>query len=203
METLLFSLYELMTELIPFLLAFCLIRRKGQRNRFSGADVLLFLFAFYVMAVFRVTGAGTIYEAGRLRPEYIWKRINLIPFSNRIDMIGYLLNVAMLVPFGLLTPLIFCGMDRGGRVTLGGFLFSLLIELSQILSSRGTDVDDLIMNTIGAAVGYGLYCLWRGIVKTGKARYALSALPVCVLAMYFGRCLLYNYLGLIHLVYGI
>jgi glycopeptide antibiotics resistance protein len=41
-----------------------------------------------------------------------------------------------------------------GRATLIGCLFSISIELMQLtLSTRATDVDDVIFNTLGAALG--------------------------------------------------
>ncbi|PEN41753.1 hypothetical protein CN630_30500, partial [Bacillus wiedmannii] len=38
-----------------------------------------------------------------------------------------------------------------------GFFFSLAIELSQLLNSRITDIDDVFTNTLGAIIGYVLY----------------------------------------------
>lgn len=47
---------------------------------------------------------------------------------------------------------------RGHRslrsVALSGAAFSLLIECSQLLTSRACDIDDLIANTLGAVLGY-------------------------------------------------
>ena len=39
------------------------------------------------------------------------------------------------------------------------FLLSLGIELAQLLNYRVSDVDDLIMNTLGAFLGYALLML--------------------------------------------
>ncbi len=36
-------------------------------------------------------------------------------------------------------------------------VFSLAIELGQLLDNRITDIDDLSMNTLGAIIGYLLY----------------------------------------------
>jgi len=40
---------------------------------------------------------------------------------------------------------------------LAGFCFSLAIELSQLFNNRGTNIDDLIANTLGAVLGYVLF----------------------------------------------
>lgn len=45
-----------------------------------------------------------------------------------------------------------------------GFLLSLSIEIIQLpFAVRASDVDDLILNTLGCMVGYGIYALVRKI----------------------------------------
>jgi len=72
----------------------------------------------------------------------------------RIDLIG---NVAFFVPFGLLLSLL-----RPGRpdryVVTGAAAFSLLLELAQFATGAGSfDVDDLLLNTVGAGIGCAAY----------------------------------------------
>lgn len=69
-------------------------------------------------------------------------------------------NVLAFVPVGLS----FAGLGKGrgfkafGRAVAAAFLLSLLIETLQLfLPTRATDVDDLIFNTAGAAVGAMLF----------------------------------------------
>jgi glycopeptide antibiotics resistance protein len=78
-------------------------------------------------------------------------------------LINLLGNIVVFVPlgFGLAGAL---NRNRlsvavGGAV-LGGFALSLMIELLQLtLPSRATDIDDLIFNTLGAAIGAAGYAL--------------------------------------------
>jgi len=47
------------------------------------------------------------------------------------------------------------------KVVLLGFLISLLVEVIQLFASkRSFDVDDLILNTLGAGIGFLLYRLF-------------------------------------------
>ena len=72
------------------------------------------------------------------------------------------LNVVMTVPFGFLWPLV---RQRRGlwRTVLAAFLLSLCIELVQPLlpTARMSDITDLICNTAGGLIGYGLYRPWK------------------------------------------
>ncbi len=79
------------------------------------------------------------------------------------DMI--FLNIAMLVPFGILVPLIFKKLDSSFKVIMSGFVFSLCIEIIQYVTGRGLfELDDLLNNTIGAALGYIMLTIFRKII---------------------------------------
>ena len=64
-------------------------------------------------------------------------------------------NLLLLLPVGLLGPIALPWLDRWPRVLLGAFAISLAIELAQLwIPDRAADVDDLLLNVAGAAIGY-------------------------------------------------
>ena len=64
-------------------------------------------------------------------------------------------NVAAFVPFGFILPIVVSWMRSGGAIILSGFLTSLTVELLQLVTRVGSfDVDDLILNTLGTALGF-------------------------------------------------
>ena len=70
---------------------------------------------------------------------------------------------------GILLPVVFRRLDRFPKVLLAGAGLSLCIELLQLpFSVRASDVDDLILNTLGVIVGYGIYALFRRRKRHGK-----------------------------------
>ena len=70
-------------------------------------------------------------------------------YSLLINILG---NIVMFMPFGFFPPLLW---DTSGKKTVAlGFCVSLLIELTQLFLPRSTDVDDLILNTAGTALGF-------------------------------------------------
>jgi glycopeptide antibiotics resistance protein len=73
----------------------------------------------------------------------------------RVNTLG---NVAAFLPAGMLPPLIWPrAFGSARRAALGSFGLSLLIELAQLATGRRcADVDDLILNTLGGLIGYGL-----------------------------------------------
>lgn len=70
-------------------------------------------------------------------------------------LINFLGNIVMFVPIGFLTPLLFKVSHK--KVILIGFCSSFFIEFCQLFLTRGTDIDDLILNTLGTWLGLCLY----------------------------------------------
>jgi glycopeptide antibiotics resistance protein len=66
-------------------------------------------------------------------------------------------NALLMLPLGLLGPLAFPWLGRWWRVLLVAALFSSCIELTQLaIPDRSADVDDVLLNAIGALMGYVL-----------------------------------------------
>lgn len=80
-------------------------------------------------------------------------------------------NVAGFVPFGSILPTI----SRNARgfffITFSGFTLSLCVETIQLISKVGCfDVDDLLLNTTGAALGYLLFAVSHFIYRKYRRR---------------------------------
>ena len=107
-------------------------------------------------------------------------RVNLIPFVNLLDydskrdlLINLIGNFAMFIPTGVMAPLIYKNCNSFKKVALTGFFISVAIEIIQLpFAVRASDVDDLILNTLGCVVGYGIYAMVRWIRK--KVRGGIS-----------------------------
>lgn len=129
-------------------------RRKHLGGGRQGAlhivwSLIFMLYGF--MAVHLTAGIGTIWDLlayGRLDSS-----INLIPLA-AMDWWGYTLNAFMFMPLGFLLPLIWKSFRQAKKTVVFGFFMSLTIEICQLFCFRATDVDDLIMNTLGAFLGY-------------------------------------------------
>lgn len=207
LDTILFLGYEALSGFVPFLVIFLIARtiqtRKGipvsHRHFFA-----VLVFSFYVIGVYHVTGVGTIYDGFMYGLELRQDQINWIPFSQDINVTGYLLNIILFIPLGLLAPLIWTKMNKLHNVIGAGFFFTVLIEASQLLNHRATDIDDILLNLLGAAVGFALFKGWDRVTKS-RFRIDSSAvweLPVCIIAVFLGRFFLYHGMGLARFRYG-
>lgn len=111
-----------------------------------------------------------LFDAERILPF----RINLIPFVYLFDyetvreiMLNLLGNSLMFVPVGIVYPIVYKKLNTHVKVIAAGIGFSLAIELLQLpFFDRVSDVDDLILNSLGYVLGYLIYLLVKRI-KTG------------------------------------
>ena len=198
MEQILFLIYEFLSAFLPFFLIYMIRRVRIKQKR---DDLILMIFLTYVVAVFHVTGAGTLYDGMSYRWEIRPDQLNFSPFSNEIDVAAYLLNVLLFVPWGLLVPL--CWREGNCADVLGSSLFfTVLLEVSQLLNNRRTDIDDLILNVLGAFVGYLLYQLLARFTNIKRHEYNLMELLVCVFVLFAGRFFLFHEMVLAKLIYG-
>ncbi len=109
--------------------------------------------------------------------------VNLIPLATAADFLRLLAagrnvrhavinlagNVVMFVPLGLLLPLSFDSLHRFRRCMAASAVIIICVELVQLITRLGVcDVDDLILNLIGAAIGYGIYKLLFPGKRAGK-----------------------------------
>ena len=76
-----------------------------------------------------------------------------------LNLIG---NIAMFVPLGIVWPAVFKKLDTHGKVMAAGLGVSVTVEVLQLpFFNRASDIDDLILNTLGFAAGYAIYLLTK------------------------------------------
>lgn len=108
--------------------------------------------------------------------EQVTQQLNLVPFRtlrlfaglldsgvrSHINMAVINLggNVIMFIPLGFLLPRVFEKVNRFWKILLTTALVITAAEIIQLFTLVGTcDIDDLILNLIGSAIGYGIHKL--------------------------------------------
>lgn len=130
-------------------------------------------FVGYLVALLYVTVFAYWYP-GRDVPSLTWWMVNLVPLRTILELarpehvtqaVRQLAgNIVMFVPMGLLLPALDTRRRSLGRLAIAALAASISIELLQLVlrlagvMSRSIDVDDVILNTLGALLGWAL---WR------------------------------------------
>ena len=141
---------------------------------------LFILFIIYCAAMLLLLFARSSRYIGGSYIEQLKMNLNLVPLdtmrrfvyvikhSSNPHMLRYAHlnlggNVAAFIPFGFFLPSLFGRLRRFLRFFLTAAAVIICIELLQLFTLRGScDIDDLILNLIGSALGYAV---WKLSVK--------------------------------------
>ncbi|MGW6150996.1 VanZ family protein [Bacillus mycoides] len=186
-----------------FTIIFCVVFQigfyfKAKRNISIGHFLWVYVFLFYLSLVYGVTQIATVWDISRYETWIRVSQINLTLFDTA-GSTTYLLNILLFMPLGFLLPTIWPQFRKMTNTVCAGFLFSLAIELNQLLNNRITDIDDLFTNTLGAIVGYIIYrVLFKMICKREEKKLDTNSSLVikyeaifCLVCSFVGAMLIY------------
>lgn len=142
-------------------------------------ELALLLVYICIIVVVRFTFCPFGKADGKIQPLLFDKAkifplwLNWKPFVYLLDyptvkeiLLNLIGNTAMFIPLGIVWPSVFKKLNTHGKVIAAGFGTSLCIEILQLpFYGRASDIDDLILNTAGFVIGYGIYLLVRRIAK--------------------------------------
>ena len=125
------------------------------------ASFIIYLFALFYL---------TIGKSGAVMINGMEQRANLIPFHTiknylkqitrlhaMVNLVG---NLLLLLPMAIYLPYFIKALRKLWKDTLAILAIILIIEITEYISKRGSfDVDDIILNLLGAMIGYGIWKL--------------------------------------------
>lgn len=163
--------------------------------KYASARVLFALYLSLLVKIilfkFRDIELGFLWEQLQVSlhyPRMVFRRLqegNLVPLKEITrslevmtphDLVNVFGNVMIFIPFGFLLGIMFREKGINGVETiLYAFVVSLSLECAQLLLAIGRfDVDDLLLNTGGALLGYFMYIVFsaardsHAVVRTGE-----------------------------------
>jgi glycopeptide antibiotics resistance protein len=137
-------------------------------------------FVAYLVALLYVT-VFAYWHPGHDQLTLTWRTVNLVPLRTIIELarpehitqamrqLGG--NIAMFIPLGILLPALGERYRSLGRLAFAAFAAAVSVELLQLIlrligmMSRSVDVDDVILNTAGALIGWALWCRVHGVLR--------------------------------------
>lgn len=134
--------------------------------RYAGMLLFVLYMGMMVYFLFFAESYGRTVEEGRgyqynlellaeIRRFWVY-RDKVGNYAMALNIFG---NVAAFVPFGCILPVIQRRFRNWLLLVISGFSFSLCVEVAQLVFRVGCfDVDDLLLNTLGALLGYGVFC---------------------------------------------
>lgn len=158
-------------------------RRRHVRRGLTAGDYregVLLIYVMFLAGLLALTLTPAGFWPALLRgekpvmPPAFQGGINLVPITRSVELFQYYLrhglwsaiwvnfpgNIVMFMPIGFFIGLL-SDKPRWWKGALSALLLSVFIETMQLFVSRGTDVDDLILNTLGGLAGYWVFLLVR------------------------------------------
>ena len=161
-----FNMIPYMLISIPIFILVRFLIYKKLNKIYLKRELLLLIFYLFLVGLFSQTIIPKFDSNNNLIVSKV--RLNLIPFKIYYDTIVelkkgniyYLIisligNIVMFIPIGFFIKLLYKIDDK--KVIIIGFSISLFIEVIQNFTGRETDIDDLILNTLGVYIGILLY----------------------------------------------
>lgn len=144
------------------------------------AQLLLVYICIVVVVRFTFCPFGTV--DGKIQPLLFDKDkilpfwLNFVPFVYWFDyptmkeaLLNLIGNTTMFIPLGIVWPSVFKKLNTHGKVIAAGVGVTLTIEILQLpFFGRATDIDDLILNSLGFLMGYGIYLLAGKLRRRGN-----------------------------------
>lgn len=151
-------------------------KKKGVKISFY-TEITFFLFYSYVVAVLSLTIIPLPFDRLKMPNEngisiipleHIMKDLSNIykwgPSPTKFNFVQHSIqnifgNIILFIPLGIFLPLLSAKYRAFGRVIIFGALCSISIELTQFILRqfdiyRTVDIDDVILNTLGAILGF-------------------------------------------------
>ena len=163
-----------------FLIGYFLVYKKlmkGSKKLKLSKIALCSIFLIYITVVLGATIGSRVSN---------YSSVNLHLFSSYKDAYNnfslgewrnIILNILMFVPIGFLLPLIFKKCQCFYITYLAGFFLTLFIEILQLITKRGIfELDDILNNTLGCAIGYGIIMIFISLFKRKKSNQKHTAL---------------------------
>lgn len=169
------AIIRYVVNMIPYMLiaapVYLIIRiifvkvKKIKVNRLR--EITMFLFVVFLIGLasqtiipkfeigangFHIVKTG-IHETNLIPFKVLFETYNEVVVHGYINyfLINFLGNIVLFIPFGLIIPLLW--KTTTIKTILIGCCSSLFIEFCQLFLTRGTDVDDLMLNTTGVLIG--------------------------------------------------
>lgn len=156
-----------------------LLKNKKYKRFSVQREMLLNIFAVYFVSLLSIT----LFPIDIIWGEVVEKfrpAVNIIPFVDIITdfprtqfslayKIKFLIknlagNLLLLLPIGIFLPILWIKARNFWKTVIIGASISFLIELLQYVLAylgygrgRATDIDDLILNTLGVIIGYVIF----------------------------------------------
>jgi len=146
-------------------------------------EVMNLLFIIYVLLLFEIL-TGTENSLGSGINYIPFKEILRYNFGSRMFILNVVGNILIFIPFGYFISR-YIKPKRILPIIINSVITSITVELVQLNIGRSFDIDDILLNLVGAIVGYFLYvgvsAILHHLPKFLQKEFFYDALSIIIL----------------------
>lgn len=186
LQSMLLDLLPVVPVVLLLRLGVCFYHRKKGRKTTALHETGVILLALFLAGLASVTVSLDFLFRGDFT---ICGEVSLVPFRTILIylsrgtaselLINIWGNIGLFVPIGFCVPLLWEKRQAFRWALLCGFGVSFLIEFLQLFSFRTTDVDDLILNTLGACLGWLAFALLDRLFPRAVEKFRMKRISKC------------------------
>ncbi|MBQ8228704.1 MAG: VanZ family protein [Clostridia bacterium] len=149
------------------------IRSRGKKQTAKFANTCAILLVIYATVLLYLALMSRDTAKRCFHTTLFWSYASVLTEYNTFDMLEQIFeNILVFIPLGILFPeaLNLRNKRFAALLSVGaGALLSLVIELGQFTYAIGcTEIDDLFNNTLGCAIGFGIFSFAGNINVDGS-----------------------------------
>ena len=154
--------------ILPFAVMWRFFRKKTFKEKgivtTTEHEIVSVLFIMFMAALVSQTIIPDLSGFSLENIEIHTERLTLVPFKEikiafslggSFFLVNFIGNLIMFLPIAFFVGLLY-NKPSFLKCVLITMAFSVFVELCQLPQDRGTDIDDVILNTLGGVIGYAL-----------------------------------------------
>ncbi len=181
---------EALPMLIIFIVVICTVRisciRATNERIVIHNEILNLLFIIYVLLLFELlTGAENSLGSGI--NYFPFKEIMRYKFGSKMFIYNVLGNILIFVPFGYFISR-YIKPKKIWPIIIDALITSVTVEMVQLKIGRSFDIDDVMLNIVGAVVGYFIYvaldAIYKHLPKILQKDFIYDVISLIILIMF-------------------
>ena len=153
--------------------------KEYNKKKLTKAGWLLFYLYIILLSYFLFFsehyGRGYILDEYRYNLEFLKEIKRFIKYRELLGFESFIVNILgnilAFAPFGFMLPLLNIKYRKFFLITFLSILFSLSVEVAQMLLKVGIfDVDDILLNSIGGILGYLFWDICNSFYSRSHAK---------------------------------
>lgn len=191
LRNIIYNIWPMILIVTVILVSLRIVQYNQTKEKFILYEELLkYSFVIYIISLFYVV---TFQDVS-------WSSSNFIPFKEMFryrifsklffkNVVG---NMLMFLPYGFFVSY-FLKLNKTKIIFFLSFIVSLTIETTQLIIGRVFDVDDIMLNIVGALIGYFVYRIFHNVKDKLPSILKNNYFYNIIILVFIGTILLYLY----------